>query len=56
MDNKPNLFTSIMFTIVGVVIALWAFGLIAMIGTIAGFVFVIVMVKQALHKFFNVAR
>jgi len=56
MQTKPNLFISIMFTILGVMAALWSFGLIAIISTIAGFVFVAIIVKQALQKNFNVIR
>jgi hypothetical protein len=56
MQTKPNLFISIMFTVLGVLAALWSFGLIAIISSIAGFLFVAIIVKQALHKFFNVIR
>jgi len=56
METKPNLFVSILFTVLGVMAALWSFGLIAIVSSIAGFVFVAVLVKQALHKFFNVIR
>jgi len=56
MQNQSNLFTSILFTIFGVVAALWAFGFIAMVGTIAGFVLVIILVKQAFQKIFNVTQ
>jgi len=56
MQTKPNLFTSILFTALGVMAALWAFGLIAIISTIAGFLFVAIIVKQTLNKLFNAIR